>query len=201
MTIIIHNHQKVIFCSLSAYHMLVNHSHIFAKRLRILITNKFNVHLNIYYKTTRVNTYFQLKCATPNELSANVVYKFTCQCDTTLSYAGYIARHLITRAREHLNFNFIVKSAIKDHVYSCFDCFEKHFSVCDCTVLKKCHAEYEAKIQEALLIRKQTPLINRQLYTSAKRLLTCDGLRLFVFFNICTYFIFLTMLNNFVFWL
>ena len=102
MTIIIHKHQKVLFTFGIPY--VGKPSHALAKRLRTLIKNKFNVHLNIYYKTTYVSTYFQLKCAALSELSANIEHKFTCQCDTTLIYVGYTARHLATRAREHLNF-------------------------------------------------------------------------------------------------
>ena len=33
-------------------------SHVFSKRLLISIKNKFNVHLNIYYKTTEASAYF-----------------------------------------------------------------------------------------------------------------------------------------------
>ena len=87
------------------------------------------MHLNIHYKTTKVSTYFQLKYATPFELSANVVYKFTYHYDTALSYIGYTARHLVTRVREHLNSNATAKSANKDHVYSCPKCNKKLFSV------------------------------------------------------------------------
>ena len=70
MTIIIHNHQKVIFCLLP---YAGKPSHIFAKLFRTLIKNKCNVHLNLYYQMTKVSMYFQLKCATPFELFANVV--------------------------------------------------------------------------------------------------------------------------------
>ena len=113
------------------------------------------MHLNIYQKTTKVSTYFQLKCISPFELSANVVHKFACQCDMTLSYVGYTARHLVTRAREHINFNSAAKSAIKHHVYFCPECIEKHFSVYDFTVLNNCYTEYEAKIHEALVTKSR----------------------------------------------
>ena len=74
-----------------------------------------------------------------------------------------LAPHLVIRAREYYNFNSTAKSAIKNHVYSCPECIEKHFSVYDFTVLKKCHAENEAKIQEGLVIKKQNPKLNHQL--------------------------------------
>ena len=50
-------------------------SHTFAKKLRTLIKNKFNAHLNVYYKTTKMISYFQLKCDAPlNYLSMSCVY-------------------------------------------------------------------------------------------------------------------------------
>ena len=78
-------------------------SHTFSKKLRALIKNKFNVNMNIYFRSFKVGNYFQLKCSTPTKLSSNVVYKFSCPCDTAISYIGYTTHHLITRVHEHLN--------------------------------------------------------------------------------------------------
>ena len=52
--------------------------------------------------------------------------------------------------QEHTSsyFNFALKSATKNHVYSCSECIEKHFNVYDFTILKKCHTRYEAKIEK-----------------------------------------------------
>ena len=91
-------------------------SHTFSKKLRTSIKNKFNVNMNIYFRSFKVGNYFQLKCFASTELSSNVVYKFSCPCDTAISYIGYTTCHLITRAHEHLNLNSIAKSAIKDHI-------------------------------------------------------------------------------------
>ena len=68
-------------------------SHMLSKKLRALIKSKFNVDMNIYFKSFKVGNYFQLKCSTPLELSSNVVYKVSCPCDTTISYTGYTTRH------------------------------------------------------------------------------------------------------------
>ena len=40
-------------------------SHTFFKNLRTLIESKFNVDLNIYFKSFKIVSYFQLKCSTP----------------------------------------------------------------------------------------------------------------------------------------
>ena len=122
--------------------------------------------MSIYFRFFKVGNYFQLKCSTPTELSLNVVYKFSCPCDTALSYIGYTTRHLITRAHEHLNLNSIAKSAVKDHMYSCSHCSKTGLSVSNFEVIKKCNTGFEAKIQEALLIKKFNSTLNRQLYSS-----------------------------------
>ena len=51
-------------------------------------------------------------------------------------------------------------------MYSCSECIEKHFSVYGFTRSKKCHTEFEAEIQEALVVKQQNSKLNRQLYAS-----------------------------------
>ena len=76
------------------------------------------------------------------------------------------SRHLGTQAREHLNLADInTKSAIKDHLYDCDKCSSMKHSVESFKILKKCVTEYDAKIQEALLIKRLNPKLNKQLYT------------------------------------
>ena len=106
------------------------------------------------------------------ELSSNVVYKFSCPCDTAISYIGYTTRHLITRSYEHLNLNSNAKTAVKDHVYSCSHCSKTDLSVSNFKVIKKCNTGFEAKIQEALLIKKFNPTLNRRLYSSGSSFLS-----------------------------
>ena len=117
--------------------------------------------MNIYFRSFKVGNCFQLKCSTPTALSSNVVYKFSCPCDTAKYYDT--TRHLITRAHEHLNLNSIAKSAIKDQKYSCSHCSKTDLPVSNFEIIKKCNISFEAKNQEALLIKKFNPL-NRQLY-------------------------------------
>ena len=96
-------------------------------------------------------------------LYSNVVYKFTCLCDTNLTYIGM---SLITRVKEHLNLADSRKSAIKDHMLSCPICSNLQYNINSFTILKKCNLDYEAKIHEALLIKPHTPSINKLCYAS-----------------------------------
>ena len=70
-------------------------------------------------KTFKIGNYFQLKSRTSLGLCSNVIYEFTCSCDVNLTYIGMSSRHLSIRAREHLDFNSHVSSAIKDHIKCC----------------------------------------------------------------------------------
>ena len=77
-------------------------------------------------------------------------------------------QHLITRVREHLDFNSIQRSAIKDHILSCDVCSDVQHGIKSFTVIKKCQSKFHTKIHEALLIKKDTPKLNRQLYAKGK---------------------------------
>ena len=95
-------------------------SHQFSKRLKVLIKDKFNVDVNIYYTTLKTGSYFQLKCFTPMHLISNVVYKFSCLCDTNVTYIGMITQHLGVRVEEHLHSKG--NSAVQKHINVCLSC-------------------------------------------------------------------------------
>ena len=142
----------------------------FVKALSRLCLRQFDVRLLPLYRTNKVGQYFQLKSETPLFLCLNVVYKFTCSCDTNLTYIGMSSRHLITRV-EHLNLADSRKSAIKDHILSCPICSNLQYNLNSFTILKKCNSDYEAKIHEALLIKHHSPNLNEQCYASRASIL------------------------------
>ena len=94
----------------------------FVKALSRLCLKQFDVRLLPLYRTNKVGQFFQLKSEAPLPLCLNVLYKFTCLCDTNLIYIGMSSRHLIIGVKEHLNLADSRKSAIKDHVLSCPTC-------------------------------------------------------------------------------
>ena len=101
---------------------LESESRRFINKLAKIIKNIIDVNIVPVYKLFKIGRYFQLKCNTHLALCSNVVYKFTCSRDMNLTYYGMATRHLITRARKHLYFNSIQRSAIKDHILSCDIC-------------------------------------------------------------------------------
>ena len=63
-----------------------------------------------------------------------------------------------------LDVNSIQRSAIKDHILSCDICSDVQHGIKSFTVIKKRQSKFHTKIHEALLIKKDTPKLNRQLY-------------------------------------
>lgn len=144
----------------------------FAKRLSKLVFSQFNVKISPIYSTFKVGRIFQIKDKTPLPLCSNVVYQFTCSCDTSTSYIGMTSRHLITRVREHLDLGDLnPKSAIKDHIYNCKSCSITKHSINSFRILRQCNNDYDAKIHEALLIKRLKPKLNIQLYANGSSFL------------------------------
>ena len=131
---------------------------MFVKRLKSVIKRKFQVDINAYYTSFKTGNYFNVKCPTPKALKSNVVYKFSCLCDTNITYIGMTTRHLTTRLEEHLNLKS--DSAIGNHIKSCNICNNKKINIINFTILKQCNTAYKTKIQEALLIKKFNPRLN-----------------------------------------
>ena len=150
---------------------LESESRRFINNLAKIIKNKIDGNIILVYKSFKIGRYFQLKSNAPLVLSLNVVYKFKCSCDMNVTYYGMSTRHLITRVREHLNFNSIQRSAIKDRILSCGICSDVQHGLKSFTVIKKYQSEFHTKIQKALLIKKDTPKLNRQLYVKGKSFL------------------------------
>ena len=75
-------------------------------------------------------------------------------------------RHLSTRAKEHLDFNSQVSSAIKNHIMCCNVCSSVKLNLNSFKIIKKCKSEFHTKIHKALFIKKRNPGLNRQVYAN-----------------------------------
>ena len=72
------------------------------------------------FNSFKVSSYFSLKSKSPSLLSSNVVYKFSCLCDTNLTYIGKTKRHLVAISLECLEFETAEpKSEIKEQLKKC----------------------------------------------------------------------------------
>ena len=107
---------------------------------------------------------FSLKTQTPLIKGHLVVYKFTCSRDVNVTYIGTSAKHMSIRAGEHLNVSKSGKSAIKEHIRKRSLRKTQPNNMKQFEIIRKCQTSYEAKIHEALLIKRSNPVLNIQLY-------------------------------------
>ena len=138
-------------------------SHDFKSKIVKLFYEELRIDIVPVFNTFKVSNYFTLKSRTPKLLMANVVYKFTCLCDTNLTYIGKTKRHLAVRSLEHLEFKSEnPKSEVKVHLKSCQTC--QNCSIDNFEVLKKCKNDHENKICEAMFIKSENPKLNKNLF-------------------------------------
>ena len=113
---------------------------------------------------------FRFKDRLPFDLVSEVVYKYTCgRCDS--SYYGETDRHLEVRSGEHIGISPLTfrkvksskESAIRDHLLNCnyIPSFDKF------TILAYGHHKYILQIKESLVIKCDTPVLNKNI-SSAK---------------------------------
>ena len=136
----------------------------FVNEFSKIIRENVDVKIIPIYQSFKVSSYFLLKSRTPFSLCSNVVYKFKCSCDTNNTYIGMSSRHIGTRIREHLNFNSLANSSIKDHIMACTHSSNIKSGLNSFSIIRQCRSEFHTKIHEALLIKKHRPLLNKQLY-------------------------------------
>ena len=136
-------------------------SRTLGKRLAALIRDRFGVEVKVVYTTFKVGAYFGLKSRIPALFESNLVYKYTCPRDEGTSYIGMTTAQWFVRIGQH--FDPSKKSAIFTHLAQCRPCRESEPKSQHFTVLKKLRNERDTEINEALLIRRERPSLNRQL--------------------------------------
>ena len=135
----------------------------------MLIKNKFNVDINVYYTTLKTGSYFQLKCPTPTHLISNV-YKFTCSCDTNITYIGMTTRHLGVRVEEHLHSK--KDSAVQKPINVCQSCKNNKHLFDNFSILKTCNTQLKYKNPRSVVNKKKhNPKLNTQLHANGSSFL------------------------------
>ena len=94
-----------------------------------------------------------------------MVYLFACSRDVNTTYIGETTRPLAVRVKEHLSLGKKL-TAVGTHIKNCDGCKNHNFTLDNFEVLKRCPTAGATRINEALLIRRHSPLINKQLYLS-----------------------------------
>ena len=120
-----------------------------------------------FQSKTRLSSLFRFKYIIPKEISFNLVYKFTCSC-CNAAYYGESERHFFVRASEHLGMATLTgkrvrnpkKSTIFDHIL--LNGHDASFE--DFTILLKENNRFKLHLKEPLLIKRDKPEFNRNIY-------------------------------------
>ena len=135
----------------------------FAKRLRSLLC-KSGLDVRTTYQTTKVQDSFVLKDALPKTICSKVVYKFTCRSDPATNYIGFTNRTLSERVKEHISGS----TAVSDHISVCRACNHEGVTIDNFEIIKRCRYKIESSIYEALAIKEQNPILNKNLVKPGK---------------------------------
>ena len=100
-------------------------SMIFKQKMSQIVKEMYDVKLRCVFTSFKVKDYFSLKCPSSPFLVSDVVYKFTCQCDTDTFYLGETDRLIGIRGNEHLDLNNSTYSDVRTHIQNYENCFEK----------------------------------------------------------------------------
>ena len=132
--------------------------------------------LIVFKSRRRLSSQFPLKEPLPYDLMSKVVYKCKCgRCNS--SYYGETDRHLRVTAGENIGLSPLTfkkckpskESAGRDHLLFCDnDPYFEEFSV-----LAKASSKFSLEIKESLLIKRDTPNLNRN--TTSLELLLFDS--------------------------
>ena len=127
-----------------------------------VLRNELELHglrVRATFSTTKVGSYFNLKSQCSTLFTANVVYRFTCSCDKSISYVGETRRQLFRRIEEHCDIT--QKSAVLDHLGGCDACQDHNISE-SFEILQRC-GRGNILSTEAMMICKLRPSLNTQL--------------------------------------
>ena len=82
---------------------------------------------------------------------SKVVYKFTCSCNTIVTYIGMRTRHLGVKVEKHMHSK--KDSVVQKHINVFQSCKDSKYLFDNFSILKTCNTQYSTKTQETLLIK------------------------------------------------
>ena len=132
---------------------------LYGRRLKRLLLKEKYPEFRVAYETTKVQDSFKLKDDVQKEIRSKIVYRYQCPGDQEVQYIGYTKRSLRERVLEHRR----EALAIRDHASTCLHCKNRGISIDDFEVIKRCRTKTEAMVNEAFMIKKYNPRLNRQL--------------------------------------
>ena len=125
--------------------------------------------IRIVFKTTkRISHLFSFKDKIPEQLRSHNVYQYTCAgCNSC--YVGLSERHTFVRWCDHLGISWRtnkpivgLNTEVRDHVKTC----NKIISIDEFKIITHEENVMNLKIKESLLIKRDKPLLNKNVYST-----------------------------------
>ena len=136
-------------------------------RLRVVFTSK-----------RRIANFFSFKDPIPVSIQSHLVYKVTCD-DCNAIYYGLTDRHYKVRSYDHMGKSIRtekpivgIKTAMKDH---CTEC-QHHITNDSFSIIARSSDAFHLKIKESLLIKRDRPFLNNNVYSTPLYLFWTLGL-------------------------
>ena len=106
----------------------------FQKRIASIV-QKHNINIKPAYTSKKVSDYFSDNSKCSEVFDANVIYKYTCSADQSISYIGETSRQIFRRVTDHCGND--KNSEIFEHLFNCKTCQNSDI-VQNFKVLKRC---------------------------------------------------------------
>ena len=128
-----------------------------------------NCNLRVVFSSKRrLSNFFKFKDKIPNDLQSHLIYKIQC-AECNLCYYGLAERHYKVRAYDHLGLSIYtnkpiigVPTAMKTHWRKS----KHHITMDSISVLTREEKSFHLRIKESLLIKRDKPILNNNLYST-----------------------------------
>ena len=145
------------------------------------VKNKINELVNSYcngrskikliFTTCKIGKYLSTKDSVPTDLKSHLIYKFVCS-NCNVSYIGQTSRHFGVRVNEHLGLvkgpapTSVTKHLVDDRLCKLGN-DSSSFSILDFE-----SGEFTRRLKEALWVKKESPILNRQVKSEKLNLIS-----------------------------
>ena len=115
-----------------------------------------------------MSNFFKFKDRIPESLQSHLVYKIQC-AECNLCYIGLLERHFKVRSYDHMGLSILtnkpikgVDTAMKTHWRS-----KNHHIIMDSiSVIDRDKNSFHLRIKESLLIKRDQPILNNNVYST-----------------------------------
>ena len=147
---------------------------VISRKLKRSITKHFksnipNCKLRIIFSAKRrLKNFFRYKDIIPRDIQSHLVYKIPCS-ECNLCYYGLAERHFKVRMYDHLGLSIYTGKTIKgvDTAMKTHWRQEKHsINIKDIEIIAREENSFHLRIKESLLIKRDKPFLNNNLYST-----------------------------------